>query len=355
MSTIKTIQVTDEGDILINGIKYVPHDDVTDPEYIKEMEQDISSLQDHITAIQGGWIEREAILIREIQTIKELINRDMGSPTSSVSPESGFTINDLLDDLRHEEDRQHEKIIVRTGSYHEALNLSDIQDLTLVFEDVEINGLRKAEWEWTVSDGVYVGVWPGYDDLWHWKDDDSRGDFNSTKMYPVLAMIGDEPLMWNPKIGDFGFFIDSNPNEAGTIYVKLKEGQKIDDFQFSPFPRLFYGDPDTTKNITIEGNVTFKGCSNTGKTGAVNFPGSGWDTTKATISVSHVNTIGIEFGQGGERSNMKSHVIDSKFGVLRSHMAGQMGFWGKAKRCTVDLKCTKRATGKALLLVGSIT
>ena len=33
---------------------------------------------------------------------------------------------------------------------------------------------------------------------------------------------------------------------------------------------------------------------------------------------------------------MKSHVTDSKFGVLRSYMAGQMGFWGKARRCTVD-------------------
>ena len=115
-------------------------------------------------------------------------------------------------------------------------------------------------------------------------------------MYPVLAMIGDEPLMWNPKIGDFGFFIDSNPNESGTIYVQA-QGRSEDrtTSSFSPFPRLFYGDPDTTKNITIEGNVTFKGCSNTGKTGAFNFPGSGWDTTKATITVSHVNTIGIEF------------------------------------------------------------
>ena len=337
---ITSLQVTDSA-VIINGIEYAPKAEV-DLDYLNALEQENAYLRDVLAGLDISVDAFENSISRHIKEIRDALSFSDSKPTSVVSPDSGFTINDLLDDLRNEEDPKPEKIIVRNGTYNYPIDVSGIQDLTLVFEGVEINGLRKAEWEWTPhGDQAYIGAWPGYADLWTWQDtQDTRGAYNDTKMYPVLAMIGDEPLMWHSSLESLqahaeGFYMNIEPNEPGDIFVYLKPGQSIDDFQFSPYDRLFFGD-DGTKNITIEGNVTFKGCSNTGKTGAVNFPGSGWDTTKAIISVSHVNTIGIEFGQGGTRSNMKNHVTDSAFGTLISYMAGQMGFWGMAKNCSVD-------------------
>ena len=335
---ITSLQVTDSA-VIINGIEYAPKAEV-DLDYLNALEAENNYLRDVLAGLDVSVDAFEASISRHIKDIRDALSFSDSKPTSVVSPDSGFTINDLLDDLRNEEDRQPEKIIVRNGTYNYPIDVSGIQDLTLVFEGVEINGLREAEWEWMAqTEHGYIGAWPGYADLWTWQDDDSRGAYNNTKMYPVLAMIGDEPLMWVSDTDELipgSFTIDVAPNEFGGIAVLLKPGQSIEDFQFSPYDRLFFGD-EGTKNITIEGNVTFKGCSNTGKTGAVNFPGSGWDTTKAIISVSHVNTIGIEFGQGGTRSNMKKHVTDSSFGTLISYMAGQMGFWGMAKRCSVQI------------------
>ena len=336
---ITSLQVTDSA-VIINGIEYAPKAEV-DLDYLNELEQENAYLRDVLAGLGISVDAFENSISRHIKEIRDSLSFSDSKPTTVVSPDSGFTINDLLDDLRNEEDKQPEKIIVRNGTYNYPIDLSGIQDLTLVFEGVEINGLRKAEWEWVATgDNSFVGYFPGYEGLWTWQDDDSRGDFNNTKMYPVLTMIGDEPLMWHSSLESLqaheeGFYMNIEPNEPGDIFVYLKPGQSIEDFVFSPYDRLFYGD-DGTKNITIEGQVTFRGCSNTGKTGAVNFPGSGWDTTKAIISVSHVNTIGIEFGQGGTRSNMKNHVTDSSFGTLISYMAGQMGFWGMAKRCTAN-------------------
>ena len=333
---ITSLQVTDSA-VIINGIEYAPKAEV-DLDYLNALEQENAYLRDVLAGLGISVDAFEASISRHIKELRDALSFSDSKPTTVVSPDSGFTINDLLDDLRNEEDPEPEKIIVRNGTYNYPIDVSGIQDLTLVFEGVEINGLREAEWEWALEDNMYVGAWPGYANLWTWQDDDSRGAYNNTKMYPVLAMIGDEPLMWVSDTDELipgSFTIDVAPNEFGGIAVLLKSGQSIEDFVFSPYDRLFYGD-DSTKNITIEGNVAFKGCSNTGKTGAVNFPGSGWDTTKAIISVSHVNTIGIEFGQGGTRSNMKNHVTDSEFGTLISYMAGQMGFWGMAKYCTAN-------------------
>ena len=89
------------------------------------------------------------------------------------------------------------------------------------------------------------------------------------------------------------FWIDSEPDKAGTIKVRLAADQSIDNFKVSLFGWGLKGD-DTTKDITLE-DIAFTGYSNTGFTGAISLPGSGWKLTD--ISVSLANTIGIELGQ----------------------------------------------------------
>ena len=226
---ITSLQVLENGTILVNGIEYTSKEDAPeiDLSYLNSLEQENAYLRDVLADAEISVDDFEESISTQLTELRAILADYSDSKnTQIIIPGAGFSINDLLDDLRNEEDPQPEKIIVRTGTYKEPIDVSGVQDLTFVFEDVEISGLRQAEWDWVLEDNMYVGTWPGYKDLWTWQDDDSRGAYNNTKMYPVLAMIGDEPLMWNPKIGDFGFFIDSEPNEPGEIYVRLKARAK---------------------------------------------------------------------------------------------------------------------------------
>ena len=153
-------------------------------------------------------------------------------------------------------------------------------------------------------------------------------------MYPVLCTINDEPLLWQPEgpdaLGPGEFYINAeHPNDAGVISVKLADGQAIEDFRISTLPFLLKGDESCEGN-TIKG-IKFKGCSNTGKSGALSFPGAGWEVEDVDVDL--VNTIGVELGQGGELVNMKSVCSNSTFRRVVSRRAGQMGMWGQAKEC----------------------
>ena len=165
---ITSLQVTDSGAVLLNGVEYAPKDDTStiDPEYVASLEQHIAHLENHIKDIQDGYEGHEANISTELEAVRRLLTEYTGSmPTSVVGPDSGFGINDLLNDLRNDEEPVPEKIIVRSGSYHEMLNLSGIKDLTLVLEDVEISGLRKAEWEldgYTGDNSFVPAHFPGY-------------------------------------------------------------------------------------------------------------------------------------------------------------------------------------------------
>lgn len=341
-------------EVLIDGVQYVPKSDVDAAttalnEQIEVLEEtndtlvyELNAAQDQIGLLQGMRYPVEEIKDRA-ETLLDIlgpsIDPDDKIDGDVISADPGSpTIQQMIDDGSM-------NLYLKAGTYHQQIDLSGKSNITIqAFPGdegkVEINGLSSATWEWEYDETFdwYVGQYPGIPKLWIWQDNDVRGSFNNRNMYPVLATIGDEPLIWGEPdelllIGG-QFVIKSDPDKSGYIYVRLKEGQSIEDFRISPFDRLMWGD-EATSNITFKGDFLFKGCSNTGKTGAVNFPGSNWNTEEATITVELVNTIGIEFGQGGLKSGMRSTVLDSKFGVLIADMCGQMGFWGSAKRCEI--------------------
>lgn len=152
----------------------------------------------------------------------------------------------------------------------------------------------------------------------------------------MLATIGLDPLLWQPEgvasLEPGQFYINSAPDAPGTIYVRLNDGQGIESFRISPFDRLLWGDEDCDRISLID--INFMGCSNTGKTGAINTPGRRWYLENVTVSLA--NTIGIELGQGGARSNMKSRTVQSTFVNVNALRCGQMGWWGAADHATFE-------------------
>ena len=232
---------------------------------------------------------------------------------------------------------------LKAGTYHQQIDLSDKKHIRIeAFAgdegQVTINGLTSVDWLWSIdpSSGTFTCTYPGYQHLFHWRGDHELEEFNNRLMYPVLATILEEPLLWQPEgvesLEPGQFFIDTAPDQPGKIFVHLKEEQAIHDFRISPFDRLLWGNESCT-GITIR-NINFKGCSNTGKTGAINTPGSRWYLDGVTVSLA--NTIGIEMGQGGTHSNMKSQTSHSTFVNVWAKDCGQMGWWGSAEHATLE-------------------
>jgi|GEM_PF-5825960 len=232
---------------------------------------------------------------------------------------------------------------LRAGTYHEQVDVSNKSNIRIEAYpgdegQVVISGLTSVNWLWTLDPGSggFVCEYPGFESLFHWQGDHPLEEFNNRLMYPVLATIGDTPLLWQPEgiaaLRPGEFFIDSAPESPGNIYVLPSDDQAIHDFQISPFDRLLWGN-DACTGITIK-NIHFKGCSNTGKTGAINTPGSRWYLENVTVSLA--NTIGIELGQGGARSNMKSQTTYSTFVNVWARDCGQMGWWGSGDHATLE-------------------
>lgn len=225
-------------------------------------------------------------------------------------------------------------IELESATYYQQIDLAGKRDITIEGNGATISGYREMDidWEYGGSDKLYIADWNL--ELYWWRNDaDSREAFNNERMRPELATLGGKPLMWQPKgftnLEPGEFWISSS--ESPTIYVRLTEGQSIEDVKFYPVQYLLRGSEDCS-GITIQ-DINFYGCSNTGKSGAVNFPGTFWDVQNVRVEM--VNTIGVEFGQGGERSNMRSTVTRSVFEGLHVLNAGQMGFWGSCHDCNL--------------------
>ena len=257
-----------------------------------------------------------------------------------LGPESDQSIQSVIDQMQARDVLQ-----LKAGTYHQQIDVSGKENIRIEAypgdeNKVIINGLMEVDWLWSLdpTTGAFIADYPGYANLFHWQGDHELEVFNNRLMYPVLASILDTPLLWQPdgivalKPGQF--YINSNPEQPGKIYVLPEENQAIQNFRISPFDRLLWGDESCT-GITIR-DIAFKGCSNTGKTGAINTPGSRWYLEN--VSVSLANTIGIELGQGGTRSNMKSQTRHSTFVNVQAHQCGQMGWWGGADHATL-LNC----------------
>lgn len=255
-----------------------------------------------------------------------------------LSPDSDQSIQDVIDQLQLGDVLQ-----LKAGDYHQQMDVSGKEHIRIEAYPgdegkVVIHGLTSVDWLWSIdpSTGAFVCDYPGYRGLFHWQGDHELEAFNNRLMYPVLVTILEEPLLWQPDgitaLQPGQFFIDSLPDQPGKMYTRLKENQAIEDFRISPFDRLLWGD-DSCNGITIR-DISFKGCSNTGKTGAINTPGSRWYLENITVSLA--NTIGIELGQGGTRSNMKSQTSHSTFINVWAKHCGQMGWWGGADHATLE-------------------
>ena len=267
-----------------------------------------------------------------------LQNKKEFNNTYILEPGSDESIQSVIDRLN-----QGDVLQLRAGSYHQQIDVSGKKYIRIeAFPgdegNVVINGLTNVDWLWEIdpASGLYVADYPGLPGLFHWQGDHEGEVYNNRLMYPVLATAGDEPLLWQPDgraaLAPGEFFIDSAPDLPGRIFMQLKDHQAIQSFQLSPFDRLLWGD-EACEGISIV-NINFKGCSNTGKTGAINTPGHRWFLHNVNVSLA--NTIGIELGQGGLHSNMKSQTKYSTFVNVHARQCGQMGWWGGADHGTFE-------------------
>ena len=322
----------EEGLVEIDGVKYVPETEVS------SAQQELENLTTDYNILSESSSENIAYLENVIQSNADALMKMaqanlalLQDPIEDHPPEGDLILvqegESLMDAIKRSD--PHDIIDGQGRTYHEQLDLSGNIAHWRTIQNAHISGFFGAAWEWRdIGDGVYEGDYPGIPGLW--QQIDSASTHNTVMGYPVLCAIGDEPLMWH--LGDEDalkegqFFITSEPYEAGLIRIKLKEGQSIEDFKIARFPYLLRSD-DTSSGITLK-NMTFKGCSNTGFTGAVSLPGEGWRLEDVTVSL--VNTIGIELGQGGEKANMRSQLLNSTLINVAAIDCGQMGFWGSA-------------------------
>ena len=317
--------------VIIDGVSYVPESEQIDPEYIESLEAENAFLKDRVEELEAAISDEIESKGLESRQLLELIS-NISTPPSGTPPTDTLYVDPISIQKAVDAAPPGATIKLPPGIYHQQINLSGKKNIAIIGDGyVEINGLSPAFWDWTdLGNGVYEATYPGIPALW--THGEQRSEINKEKAYPVLCTIRDEPLMWSggPNLERGEFHITSEPNQQGTISVWLKEGQSIEDFRISPFDRLLWGD-DECEAITIE-NVYFEGCSNTNFTGALSFPGEGWKVKDVEVSL--VNCIGIELGQGGDRSNMRGQVSDSHFENVSVQDAGGLGWWGSARNCS---------------------
>jgi len=335
-------------EVLIDGVKFVPISEVESASAaaqdqleelaisFNQMSHDNAVLSSDLSEARGQIAKLESIVLdesrRNTDRANELLEdaKRLLDKLKAISPDTTIlSPTDMVQDFL----KPGARIWLREGVYHQQLDFAGLDDVVLEAHPMNtspvlFSGLREADWGWDhAGEGVFAGGWPGYEGLWQHADPASQ--HNSNLAYPVLCTIGDQPLKWgsNVELNPGEFWISGSPKQQRVIYIKLEPGQSIEDFRFSPSPWLLKGD-ESTQNIKIK-NINFKGCSNTGFTGAVSLPGSGW--TLEDVEVSLVNTIGIELGQGGERSNMRSQLLNSTLKNVVAKDCGQMGWWGSAR------------------------
>ena len=262
----------------------------------------------------------------------------MQQSTYILHPDSDQSIQAVVDQMQ-----EGDVLQLKAGVYHQQINVSGKHNIRIEAfpgDDghVVIDGRTSVDWLWSIdpASGTFVCDYPGFPNLFHWQGNHPLEEFNNRLMYPVLATIQDTPLLWQTEgvsaLQPGEFFIDSPPETSGKIYVSLKDDQAIQDFLISPFDRLLWGDA-SCNGISIR-NIQFKGCSNTGKTGAINTPGQRWYLEN--VSMTLANTIGIELGQGGTHSEMRSTTQHSTFVHVWAYNCGQMGWWGAGDHATLE-------------------
>lgn len=313
-------------ELVINGeVKHSEEMESANPELVQSLEDKVDLLLREKSEMETKFQEIATMAI-------EAISDDQGEESDFVvHPGQSIMEAVLAAHVKAESTDMTQTVVIKEGVYHEQFNLEDIKKVDVIGEgNVLVDGRIAPSWIWAEANGFHTAIYPGFSGLWHWQGDHVEDAFNNRLMYPVLCTIGDNPLEFNPDgvgaLEEGQFFIDSAPNKIGTITAKLKEGQSIGDFMVSPFDRLLWGNENTSL-VSIK-NIDFIGCSNTGKTGALSFPGTGWQVEDVSIDLA--NTIGIELGQGGLKSNMRGHVTDSTLLRVMSYRAGQQGWWGSA-------------------------
>ena len=322
----------EEGLVEIDGVKYVPETDVS------SAQQELENLTIDYNILSQSSSENIAYLENVIQSNADALMKMaqanlalLQDPIEDPPPEGDLVLvqegESLMDAIKRSD--PHDIIDGQGRTYHEMLDLSGNIAHWRTIQNAHVSGLVRVKWEWIeIEEGFFEAQYPGVPGLW--QQIDGASDYNTKMGYPLLCTIGDNPLLWadgGSEIKEGQFWVDSAADKAGRIYVHLQEGQSIENFKFSPFPYLLRSD-DTSSGITLK-NMTFKGCSNTGFTGAVSLPGEGWRLEDVTVSL--VNTIGIELGQGGERSNMRSQLLNSTLKNVAARDCGQMGWWGSAR------------------------
>ena len=324
-------------EVIIDGVKYVPETDVSSAQQeLEKLTIDYNILSEssseNIAYLENVIQSNADALMKMAQANLALLQDQIEDPP----PEGDLVLvqegESLMDAIRRSD--PHDIIDGQGRTYHEMLDLSGNIAHWRTIQNAHVSGFFGAAWEWEyLGDNVYRGIYPGIPGLW--QQIDGASTHNTATGYPVLCAIGDEPLMWaeGATPGSFWIYeskeseVVGSPDKPGVIAVKLKEGQSIENFKIARFPYLLRGD-DTSSGITLK-NMTFKGCSNTGFTGAVSLPGEGWRLEDVTVSL--VNTIGIELGQGGEKANMRSQLLNSTLINVAAIDCGQMGWWGSAQ------------------------
>ena len=302
---------------------------------IEALELENAALKEELETLRGA--------MSTIDEVSDQFDTDGGDeefePDITVAPGDSITAALIAaSNLPEKTEDRKARVLLQPGN-HLPFHWSGITNVHLKFsEGALIEGMIPGDmfvWSASEVDGVIVSDYPGFADLWTWQGNHPANEdaYNNARMYPLLLAIDDEPILWQPggidALAPGEFWVDSAPDVAGKIYMKLTESQNNGTLTVSPYPRLMWGDELTSGNILEK--AYFHGCSNTGKTGAVNFSGGGWDVRYCQVDLSR--TIGIEFGQGGEKSNMRGIVSNSTFIGAVALRSGQQGMWGALHDC----------------------
>lgn len=312
--------------LLIDGeVKHTEEIEMIDPEYV-------AGLENTVTLLQYENTQKEEALTHIVDMAKSVMEDTIDPVDNVLFVSPGESIMEAVLSAS-----EGQVVQIQEGRYHEQIDLSGIKNIRIEGSGVVvIDGRHGVDWIWSNSVGLHTAIYPGFEDLWHFRGNHEGDTFNNRLMYPLLCTIGDDPLTYNPDgitaLQEGEFYVDSEPDKVGTITVKLKPGQSIDDFMVSPFDRLLWGDDNCTGIELI--NIQFKGCSGPGKTGALNFPGTEWLVEDVSIDLASI--VGIELGQGGDRQDMRGHVTHSIFRRVFSYRAGQQGWWGSAANCILE-------------------
>ena len=330
---------------------------INDIEYVYALEEDVIEAYKAKNDLAKMQLVYE--LLQEDLDIQKGIVRDMSDALYAIGKEVQSVGVDLGSEP-DEPDEDNDVIYVHPGeNIQEAINRADDGDTIVLRSGVEhhgtmdlsgriikiegegeepvvVNNMVKLENLERVTAPEEVGVihykYALPVALWHWVGNHPGDAFNNRLMFPLLLTLGDDPLIYNPDgfhaLGEGDFYHDGGDN----LYVRKPADKEDYDLYVCPYPRIVWGDENSS---CVLRNIKFIGCSNTGKTGAISLPGRDWSTSN-DVTMDLANTIGIECGQGGDRSSMRGILRDSALINVVATRSGQMGWWGAPQNCVFE-------------------